>query len=93
MNSIEEKAKELFVSYLKIAVGKSMMAQSQDYNKAKLCTLKSIDEILEVLSTNLNVANLSSVLIYWLKIRREIEDKYQRDSEETGIFTLLYKRD
>lgn len=88
--TIEEKAKELFISNLKIIVGKSNY-KIYHYNRAKLCALKSIDQVLDAISTNMKVANLSQLLIYWMKVRQEIENNYQTKRMDRSLFALLYE--
>ena len=42
-------------------------------SKAKQCALIAVDEIIDEVKKILDDENYSSVLIYWLKVKQEIE--------------------
>jgi len=62
----EEKAKELFLRYLRIDNNKEWL----NSHKAKQCALIAVDEILNINSVDKDF----SLSHYWLDVKHEIEN-------------------
>lgn len=61
-----EKASELIVNY-------QLQCKSLDYQQAKQCALIAVDEIIEVARDAYDEEVVAAVIIYWNKVKQEIE--------------------
>ena len=68
----KEKAKELYFKFYSKIPSIQDEGQMQD-EASKQCALIAVDEIIDEVKKILDDENYSSVLIYWLKVKQEIE--------------------
>jgi hypothetical protein len=68
----KEKAQELYFKFYSKIPSIQDEGQMQD-EASKQCALIAVDEIIDEVKKILDDENYSSVLIYWLKVKQEIE--------------------
>jgi hypothetical protein len=68
----QEKALKLHIKFYD-AIPTLPDEGQMEYESAKQCALIAVDEIIDEVKTILDDEIYSSVLIYWLKVKQEIE--------------------